>query len=174
MKKKDARPRVVFDCMLYLQATANDEGPAAVALRLLDEGAFSLFVTREILAEVRDVLSRPKIRTQNPRITDDGLRALIKRLEEKVNLIKSVPGVFKYSRDPKDEPYINLAVAVDADFIVSRDTDLLDLMTGHSDECKEFRQRFRKLKIIQPLEFLAQIARSRNLSLEDLFSEYRR
>ncbi len=75
MKKKDARPRVVFDCMLYLQATANDEGPAAVAFRLLDEGAFSLFVTREILAEVQDVLSRPKIRAQNPRITYDSLRA---------------------------------------------------------------------------------------------------
>jgi predicted nucleic acid-binding protein len=98
----------------------------------------------------------------------------MKRLEEKANLIRSVPGVFKYSRDPKDEPYINLAVAVDADFIVSRDTDLLDLMTGHSGECKEFRQRFRKLKIIPPLEFLTQMARSRNLSLEDLFSEHRR
>src|SRR5262245_20948750 len=64
----------------------------------------------------------------------------------------------------KETRYVNLAVAVDADFIVSRDTDLLDLMTGHSDECKEFRQRFRNLKVIQPLEFLAQIARSRNLS----------
>lgn len=76
MKKKDARPRAAFDCMLYLKATANDEGPAAVAFRLLDEGAFSLFATREILAEVRDVLSRPKIRAQNPRITDQ-LRKLL-------------------------------------------------------------------------------------------------
>jgi predicted nucleic acid-binding protein len=36
--------------------------------------------------------------------------------------------------------YINLAVAAGADFIISRDKDLLDLMTSHADECKEFRQ----------------------------------
>jgi putative PIN family toxin of toxin-antitoxin system len=170
MKKKDARPRVVFDCMLYLQATANDEGPAAVALRLLDDGAFSLFVTRQILAEVQDVLSRPKVRARNPKITDDSLKGLMRRLEEKANLIKNAPRVFEYSRDPKDEPYINLAAAIDADFIVSRDTDLLDLMTGHSNECKEFRQKFRNLKVIRPIEFLEEIARYRNLSLEELIS----
>ena len=174
MKRKDARPRVVFDCMLYLQAAANEQGTAAIALRLLDEGAFSLFLSREILAEVQDVLSRPKVRARNPGISDDNLRALLKRLGEKANLVKSAPRVFHYARDPKDEPYLNLAAAVDADFLVSRDTDLLDLMTGYSDDCKEFRRRFRKLTIVPPLEFLSQIARSRNCSLEELLSAYRR
>ena len=56
--------------------------------------------------------------------------------------------------DPKDEPYINLAIAADADYIVSRDKDLLDLMTGHTKECKEFRRKFRSLKVIEPQEFL--------------------
>ncbi|MBI3650997.1 MAG: hypothetical protein HY231_08085 [Acidobacteria bacterium] len=32
----------------------------------------------------------------------------------------------------------------------SRDKDLLDLLTGHSDHYKEFRQRFRSLKILAP------------------------
>jgi predicted nucleic acid-binding protein len=65
-----------------------------------------------------------------------------------------MPKEFSYPRDEDDEPYINLAVAVGADFIVSRDRDLLDLMTGYTVECKEFRQRFRSLKVIEPLEFL--------------------
>ncbi len=53
-----------------------------------------------------------------------------------------------------NESYINLAVAAGADYIVSRDNDLLDLMTGHTTECKEFRQRFRPLKVIDPVSFL--------------------
>jgi hypothetical protein len=27
-------------------------------------------------------------------------------------------------------------------------------MTGHADECKEFRQRFRALRVVDPAEFL--------------------
>jgi predicted nucleic acid-binding protein len=51
MKGDNPRPRVVFDCMIYLQATINDSGPAAALLRLVDSGAISLFVSEEILEE---------------------------------------------------------------------------------------------------------------------------
>ena len=68
--------------------------------------------------------------------------------------IENVPPKFRYERDPDDEPYINLAVEVKADFIVSRDRDLLDLMTDFAIEAKEFRQRFRPLKVVEPKEFL--------------------
>ncbi len=57
-------------------------------------------------------------------------------------------------RDPKDEKYINLAAAAGAAYIISRDADLLDLMTGFDEESKNFRQKFRLLKVIEPLEFL--------------------
>lgn len=36
MSKDDARPRVVFDCMIFLQATVSESGPAAALLRLVD------------------------------------------------------------------------------------------------------------------------------------------
>ena len=65
-----------------------------------------------------------------------------------------MPKIFSYSRDPKDEKYVNLAFEAKADYIVSRDNDLLDLMTGFDDDSKEFRQRFRRLKIVTPVEFL--------------------
>jgi len=32
MSKDDPRPRVVFDCMIFLQATASESGPAAALL----------------------------------------------------------------------------------------------------------------------------------------------
>ena len=42
-------------------------------------------------------------------------------------MVGDVPPVFTYDRDPKDEKYVNLAIAGNASFIVSRDKDLLDL-----------------------------------------------
>lgn len=45
---------------------------------------------------------------------------------------------------------MNLAIAAAADYLVTRDQDLLDLMTGHAAECKNFRQRFRNVKVVDP------------------------
>lgn len=154
MSGDNPRSRVVFDCMIYLQATVSESGPAAALLRLVDRNALSLFASNEILDEVREVLSRSKIRERNSALTDERVDAFITRLSEKATIVNDVPLHFTYTRDPKDENYINLAVEVEADYIVSRDRDLLDLMTGHTDECKDFRRRFRPLNIIEPVELL--------------------
>ncbi len=152
------RPRVVFDCMVYLQATISATGPAAALLRLVDEDEIDLFVSQEILAEIRDVLSRPRIRQKNPEITDERIEAFLSRILEKALTVDDVPPHFFYLRDPKDEKYINLAVEVEAEYLVSRDKDLLDLMTGYADDSKEFRRRFRPLKIIEPVALLQNLA----------------
>ena len=75
-----------------------------------------------------------------------------------------MPKSFRLERDPKDEIIIDLAVEAEADYIVSRDKDLLDLMNGFTDDCKEFRQRFRFLTAVEPLEFL-RIVEAKGLSL---------
>lgn len=148
------KPRVVFDCNVFLQAAARERSVAAKCLNLVEGGRVQLFVSREVLAEVEDVLNRPEIRAHFPDLSDEIVGAFLKRLQKLSALIRSIPKKFSYPRDEDDEPYINLAVAAGADFIVSRDRDLLDLMTGHTDECKEFRQRFRPLRVIEPIEFL--------------------
>ncbi len=112
------------------------------------------YVSEEVLAEIQDVITRPKLQAKYNRLTNERAEKLIEILRTKATVIKKVPSVFSYARDPKDEKYINLAVASGAEYIVSRDTDLLDLMTGYDDDSREFRQRFRPLKVIEPLEFL--------------------
>ena len=154
MALDDPRPRVVFDCMIYLQATVSEFGPAAALLRLVESNKVSLFVSHEIICEVSDALSRPKIRGRNPDITDERVDALITRISEMATMIDDVPRHFTYVRDQKDEKYINVAVEARADYLVSRDKDLLDLMTGYTDECKDFRRRFRPLRVLMPEEFL--------------------
>jgi uncharacterized protein len=144
----------VFDCNIYLQAAARSKGVAAACLRLAENGEIVLYASSAILEEVSEVLNRPVVRKNLPELTDEAVEAFLEKLNDFVIFIKNVPPEFHLPRDVDDEDYINLAVKVRADYLVSRDRDLLDLMTDYSIEAKEFRQRFRFLKVINPVEFL--------------------
>lgn len=156
-------PGVVCDCMIFLQAVANENGPAAAILRLLDDDAISLFVSEAILEEVRDVLSRAEVRARNKRITDARMNALFIRLAAKAITIKNVPEEFHYERDPDDEPYINLALATRAQYLMTRDADLLDLMRRDTEAGRDFQRRFPQLRIVDPVTFLQEIERQTEL-----------
>jgi len=144
----------VFDCMIYLQAAISEKSPAAELFRQVERGSVLLFVSNETLSEIRDVLTRPKALIKYPHLTVEYVEIFLSRVLSKANLLNKIPKHFQYPRDPKDEKYINLAIEAEANYIVSRDNDLLDLMTGIDAESKEFRQRFRFLKVIAPGEFL--------------------
>lgn len=151
----DGKPRVVFDCMVYLQAAAREASPARACLRLAESHRIDLFISRKIMAEVQDVLSRDRIRQRFDALTDQSVAIFIDRVRKAASLIKTVPKRFSYEeRDVKDEPYINLAIKVRADYLVSRDNDLLDLMSWHTDAGRDFQKRFPFLRITTPEDFL--------------------
>jgi len=52
------KPTAVFDTGIFLQATISDKGPAAKALRLFEDGSLTLFISDDLLEEMRDVLRR--------------------------------------------------------------------------------------------------------------------
>lgn len=161
MSRSSTPMKVVFDCMIFLQATANQQSPAANALDLIDTGEIRLYVSEPTLEEIRKVLNRAEVRTALPQITGVRIEALFRRLEKKAIMVRHVPRLFEHSRDHRDEPYLNLAIAAKADFLVSRDRDLLDLMTGHESESKQFLQRFRFLRVIKPGDFLKEVKGAR-------------
>jgi len=70
------------------------------------------------------------------------------------------------------KPYLNLAVGTEAVFLVSRDNDLLDLMTDFTDEAKDSRRRYRRVNILNPVEFLEE--EMRKLESEGGVSKSRR
>lgn len=49
MSEAAARPGVVVDCLVFVQAAANEKSPAARILDLLDEGKITLYVSKLIL-----------------------------------------------------------------------------------------------------------------------------
>lgn len=144
----------VFDCNVFVQALLNPNSVAVQCLDVVRRGDVKLFISNETLAEIRDVVSRPNIIKRLPNADIEQIEAFVEDVLNFSILIRSVPKSFKLTRDPKDEIIINLAVESESEYIVSRDKDLLDLMTSFDDDSKEFRQRFRRLKIVEPLEFI--------------------
>ncbi len=116
-----SRPDVVFDCNVFLQAISRVNGPAAQALRLVERNVVRLYVSKPILRELRRTLTYPEIRQRNPFVTNEVIDVFLARLLFRSVLLRDVPHTVDFSRDPDDEPYINLAAAVAADYLVTRD-----------------------------------------------------
>jgi predicted nucleic acid-binding protein len=72
----------VLDCLVYLQAAAREESPAAACLRLAENHHVQLFISRAIIKEVEDVLSRGYIRARFKTLADASVKAFIERLRE--------------------------------------------------------------------------------------------
>ena len=100
------------------------------------EGKFVLVTSLEIISEVIKVLKDFKIRLPENMIKEwiDLItrNSVIVEPKEKINIIKD---------DPKDDIFIETAVAGNVDFIISQDNHLLKL------------KEFRKIKIITPEAF---------------------
>lgn len=143
----------VFDCMVFLQAAARAEGPAGACLKLVEEGAITLCLSQEILAEVREVLLRPKIQRKFPSLTIDRVDCFLDALRKTSKWFDAVPPAATALRDPDDAPYLNLAICATAEYLITRDNDLLDLMRDAI-----FTTSFPHLAIVEPVAFLKQIA----------------
>lgn len=142
----------VFDCMIFLQAAANKHGAAAACLDLVERGEVGLFLSPTILAELRDVFRRPSVRRKLPTLTNDVIDLFLAKVAARAVVIDTVPTSVRLPRDVKDEPYINLALAVRADFLVSRDKDLISLANDTA-----FRTEHPDMSIINPEAFLDQV-----------------
>lgn len=149
------RPDVVFDCNILLQAISRESGPAAAALRLMEQNRIALHISKPIVQEFRRTLDYPEIRQRNPQVTVQRIESFIARLLFRGVLWRNVPHVLHLTRDPNDEPYLDLAAATEADFLVTRDNDLFSLLTDHTADAKAFRQRLPRLRILSPVDFLA-------------------
>jgi len=139
----------VFDTNIYLQATLSNKGAAFACWQLVENGKTRVFITQEILAEIEDVLSRPKLREKYSVLTDEKIIEVLQSIRTHAVVIENINQIYNLERDPDDEIFINLALTCQTEFLVSRDKDLLDL---RKDEF--FKINFPQLRIVNPAEFL--------------------
>jgi putative PIN family toxin of toxin-antitoxin system len=144
----------VFDCVVHVQAALSRKGPAFACLQLAEAEFITLYLSPDILDEVGRALGYPALRQKYPKITDETVSHFLEHLEKISVITENPPAAFPLRRDPKDEPYVNLAIETSAPFIVSRDADLLDLM---KDEA--FRKAYPAITIVDPVAFLKHVRR---------------
>ena len=134
--------RVVFDSTVLVSAFLNKTGVSAALLRQFFEGAFSLFMAREILEETATVLARlPKRHPRRYVYSAQSVATFLDRLwtsAEPVGLLHIRPVI---TRDPNDDMVIASAVKAKAHYLVTRDKDLLVL------------KQYKKTTIATPEEF---------------------
>jgi putative PIN family toxin of toxin-antitoxin system len=148
---------VVYDCSLFLQTALKRHGPAAACFDLLEAGRVQLVTSDAVLAEVREVLVRPKLLRKYPQLSSPWVAEFLESAFARALHFDEVPERFSYPRDPQDEPYLNLALAAGATYLVSRDKDLLDLQDPTSEPGQELRQHLLQLTILDPVTFLQRL-----------------
>ena len=141
--------------MIFLQAAAKPLGPAAALLELVEIGTLELFVSEACLDEIRDVLARPSLQRKFPSLTNSTVSDFLERVQLCSVLTKVVPNLFTLDRDPKDAKYVNLAIAAGADFLVTRDNDLLELRKQGSPLLPTLEQLDLQCKIVDPFQMLS-------------------
>lgn len=144
--------------MLFFRAAARPQR-TYTTFRLVDEALVALCMSPEVLAEIRDVLTRPEHRTKFPALTPKAIDAFLARYLRAVNWFPNVAEVYTVQRDPKDSKYVNLALAAEAPYLVTADHDLLDLMNSATSDGRDFVRRFPKLRMLDPVAFLNEIPR---------------
>jgi predicted nucleic acid-binding protein len=149
----EPRLRAVFDCGTLLQAAAS-AGPSLACLELAESGAFALLISNMVLREVADVIARLSVKRTLPFLTETRAGAFLARLAVVGEPVREVPTVFAFPQDAAGEAIINLAIAGQAGFLVTRDKEILSLAEARSESGMAFRSAYPQIKVLDPVTFL--------------------
>lgn len=117
--------RAVVDTNILIRALLKPQGTVAPILGRLRDGDYVLLYSTEILEEIVDVLGRPRFRIKYG-IRDQDIEALLALLVLRGEKVVP-PQRIEACRDPKDDKFLEVAVAGQAEVLVTGDRDLLVL-----------------------------------------------
>lgn len=118
--------RVVIDPGVFVSALIAPKGTPAQLLDLLLEQRFELVVSPRLLGELTGVLLRDRFRRY---VTTVEVRELVADLAAVATVLRDPPDPVAVTRDPNDDYLVALAVAAQADALISGDRDLTDLQS---------------------------------------------
>ncbi len=121
-------PKAVLDTTVLVSAFLRHipGGASFDLLRLADAGVFEFYLSDEILEETAGVLLRAGCLRERYIYNDDQVVEYCQNLGRLAHVVDDVP-VVQVVRDPNDDMIIGCALAANADYLVSRDKDLLSL-----------------------------------------------
>ena len=121
MNRNNKRIRVIIDTNLYISMLI---GKRIVELRpIFAHPKYELVITNALIQEIRLVTSRPKfIRYFKHEDVEEFLQYLTNN-----SICYQIEKIPKRCRDPKDDFLLELAVVADADYLLSGDSDLIEI-----------------------------------------------
>ena len=131
--------RVVLDTVVFVRCLINPHGRwGELVFKYFD--SYRLFVSRQVVEEILEVLQRPELTSRFRTIEKWDYSRIIELLGEAE--VVETTGINLGSRDPKDNKFLVTADAARADYLVTEDEDLLVL------------EKYGDIKIVDSLEFL--------------------
>ena len=125
---KKSALRAVLDTQVILRGAAAKG--ASLTAKIYDawrKNQFVLLTSEAIVAEVNEVLHRPKLQAKL-KISSLEAKAIVAIIRRDAEFIEIVTAIRK-CRDPKDDKFLECALDGKADYLVSADEDLLTLQS---------------------------------------------
>ena len=127
--------RVILDTNIIISSALG--GALVFVLEKWDEGKFTVIVTTDVLGEYFEVLNRPKFG-----LSQETIDKITRYIYQFAEFVIPEEQIRFFEDDPKDDKFLEAAVAGHVDFIVSGDNHLLAL------------KEFRSIPILSGREFL--------------------
>ena len=144
--------KAVFDTTVFISAFLNSlfpEGGLSLELfRFAQSERFHLYIAEPILDEVRHTLLEvERIRRKYSYKAED-VEEFLNSLRLVSHFVESIPEIYVIERDPEDNKILACAIAIKANYLITRDLDLLDIRT------------YQGIEIIKPEYFIHLIRES--------------
>lgn len=127
--------RVVVDTNVVVSANLNDHGFPAAVMDLAANKIILMFVSPSILAEYKEVLSRPRLK-----LTPVAVEASLAVIRKTSELVKPIVSVDEAADEP-DNRFLECADAAQADFLITGNT-------------RHFPKSYKSTRIVTPREFI--------------------
>jgi uncharacterized protein len=114
--------KAVIDTNIWVSSLINPSGFPAQLRKSFEEGGFLPIISEPLLAELGEVLKRPRIKEKYG-ITLDDIRELLILIEERSEHVLHA-GDVAICRDTDDNLVIETAIKGQAQYIVTRDDDI--------------------------------------------------
>lgn len=134
----------VFDSSVLIAAFLTPKGLSRSLIQRAQVGQFKLSISQEIVAETRQKLIKSNKLRERYRYADEEVAYFINGLRTLSIVVQDLPAI-QVVRDSSDDIIMATAIKAEADYLVTRDEDLLALGTYES------------IQIVLPEQFLTEL-----------------
>lgn len=113
---------ITVDTNIWVSAFITPQGYPARLLQYWRADLFDMVISLPLLAELTNVLARPRLQTKY-RYSSDEMAHYLHHISELAIMVE-LPGVLELSRDPDDNMVLETAIIGQATHLVSRDEDM--------------------------------------------------